>query len=505
MFPNTSSPLREGGQASNWLSEADIPIVVSPISNDDSLNETMITVSEPPISETDNLLNEDFQTVGRKQKRKKPSMSPPEIMGLSNPNPAVEIKDKSIILFAPTVKDQSFSIKNITNIRMNLFKTFRCSFTVNVNRDGSLMVMFLDRNEACKALSLHKIGNIPVTPEWWKPTLKNSQKIVLYNIPLELSNDDLKDGLMNNKGEMLEVLDVHRMGKLDSKGTRSSKSVLFILPASSQFDSVFLFGQQKAHKIYQEKPLQCSKCFKLGHSSKYCSSSVPGCPNCLGNHSLSTESRCTEVPKCTNCDGRHQSTDHNSCPKYVQRAKVLKIALQENVPFPIAAMELAKRSKVPSGPRGNEAKEGNLALPQKPWLQVHKNHPNQALIPPTETSYPPLAKEHPKVAEASPSLNNPKTKPKSWSERVAAFPNISTQAITMQDRVGPHITNLIKYVASVDLILQSNMAKDKKASITKEIAEYYFSNSIFNEIGTELSSILSKYHACHLFNPSYVN
>ena len=123
--------------------------------------------------------------------------------------------------------------------------------------------MFLDRNEACKALSQHKIGNIPVTPEWWKPTLKNSQKIVLYNIPLELSNDDLKDGLMNNKGEMLEVLDVHRMGKLDSKGTRSSKSVLFILPASSQFDSVFLFGQQKAHKIYQEKPLQCSKCFNL--------------------------------------------------------------------------------------------------------------------------------------------------------------------------------------------------------------------------------------------------
>ena len=106
MFPNSSSPHREGGQASNWLSEADIPIVVSPISNDDSLNETMITVSESPISETDNLLNEDFQTVGRKQKRKKPSMSPPEIMGLSNSVPAVEIKDKPIILFTPTVKDQ---------------------------------------------------------------------------------------------------------------------------------------------------------------------------------------------------------------------------------------------------------------------------------------------------------------------------------------------------------------------------------------------------------------
>ena len=51
----------------------------------------------------------------------------------------------------------------------------------------------------------------------------------------------------------------------------------------------------------------------------------------------------------------------------------------------------------------------NLALSQKPWLQVHNNNQNQALVPPTETSYPLLAKEHPKVVEASPSLNNPKS------------------------------------------------------------------------------------------------
>ena len=97
-----------------------------------------------------------------------------------------------------------------------------------------------------------------------------------------------------------------------------------------------------------EKPLQCSKCCKLGHSSKYCSSSELGCPRCLGNHSLSIESIYIEVPKCTNCDGSQQSTDYNLCPKYVQWAKVLRIVHQENAPFPIAAMELAKLSEVPS-------------------------------------------------------------------------------------------------------------------------------------------------------------
>ena len=44
----------------------------------------------------------------------------------------------------------------------------------------------------------------------------------------------------------------------------------------------------------------------------------------------------------------------------------LRIAHQENAPFPLAAMELAKLSKVPSGPRSNETKEVNLAQPPNP-------------------------------------------------------------------------------------------------------------------------------------------
>ena len=114
-----------------------------------------------------------------------------------------------------------------------------------------------------------------------------------------------------------------------------------------------------------------------------------------------------------------------------------------------------------------------------------------------------MVKEQPNVVTAISALRDPRTKSKSWSEGMAVSLNISTQANTMQDRVGPHITNL--YVASVDQIFQSNLSKEKKGSITKEIAEYYFSNSIFYEIGTDISSILSKYHAWHLFNFSCVS
>ena len=56
-------------------------------------------------------------------------------------------------------------------------------------------------------------------------------------------------------------------------------------------------------------------------------------------------------------EGDYQSTDRNLCPKYVQQAKVLKKAYQENVPFPIAAMELVKLTKEPSFSKINEAKK----------------------------------------------------------------------------------------------------------------------------------------------------
>ena len=66
---------------------------------------------------------------------------------------------------------------------------------------------------------------------------------------------------MSNNGEMLEVLEVHCVGKPDSKGLLSSKSVLFILPASSQFDSFFLFGQLKAKKKNSKKSLSYAQNF----------------------------------------------------------------------------------------------------------------------------------------------------------------------------------------------------------------------------------------------------
>ena len=213
---------------------------------------------------------------------------------------------------------------------------------------------------------------------------------------------------------------------------------------------MFLFGHPKTHKTYQEEPIQCSKCFKLGHTSKYYFSSDTIYPNFLGNHPFSSEIKCTTAYKCINCEGDHQSTGCNLYPKYIPQAKVLRMAYQENVPFPIAAKELANLSKGPSFPRNKEVISNVLP---NPWPHPHKNNQNQTQLSPTQISIPLLVNEHPNIIKASPALRNPRFSQTSWSERVAASPNISTQAKTIQDQNGPHMSKLIKYIAFVDQII----------------------------------------------------
>jgi len=49
---------------------------------------------------------------------------------------------------------------------MAQFNVSRYGFTVNANRNGSLTIMFKDRNHACMALNQTEIDNISVNPKF---------------------------------------------------------------------------------------------------------------------------------------------------------------------------------------------------------------------------------------------------------------------------------------------------------------------------------------------------
>ena len=127
---------------------------------------------------------------------------------------------------------------------------------------------------------------------------------MIYDVSTEIPLADLKEGLMNSKGEEIPVLEAFRLDRSNEAGLVLSKSVLFILPLSTMVEKIFLFGQPKPFRLYQEKPIQCTKCMKLGHVSKNCKSTKTQCNICLEEYSHQS---CSSKPKCANCKGDHDS------------------------------------------------------------------------------------------------------------------------------------------------------------------------------------------------------
>ncbi|KAK2702125.1 hypothetical protein QYM36_019255 [Artemia franciscana] len=375
---------------------------------------------------------------------------------------------------------------------MHLYKILKCNFIANITRDGVLDVLLLDGKDTKKALEISCINNIYV-----KASLKSAlqtgqqQKIVIYNVPPEISLADLKEGLMNTKGEEISVLEAFRLGRPNEAELVSSKSVLFILPLSTMVEKIFLFGQPKPFRLYIEKPIQCTKCMKLGHVSKNCKSTKTQCNICLEEHSHQS---CNSRPKCANCKGDHNSFDKRACPKYLERHQVLKIARKENLPVGIVAKSYSSILK------GNTPtlKESTKTLPWK-WAPSIISTPQQRSS--TSSIASPLTSPKSLLADLNftPSGRSNKSKnndSKPQKSNNAPMPSVQpNSAISAKDHVA--LSKLIQYLISVTFISQIDIPKHLKATILREIALHYFSKSIVEETDSEVISILNQCQALH--------
>jgi hypothetical protein len=163
--------------------------------------------------------------------------------------------------------------------------------------------------------------------------------------------------------------------------------VSFELQGQFNIDKVFLFGQQKSFKPYKEKPLQCAKCLRLGHTDKYCRDDSKICKICLGKDH--NESNCQFDPTCTNFKGKHQSLDKGYCPKYKQRTEILRMAKEQQLPIPFVAIQVPRTPIVPRPPTG----------PRPPTAPEPPTGPRPPAAP-----RPSIASRTPTVPNASPSV-----------------------------------------------------------------------------------------------------
>ena len=81
-------------------------------------------------------------------------------------------------------------------------------------------------------------------------------------------------------------------------------------------------------RAYSPKPMQCSKCHRIGHTAARCKFPAR-CPSCGGSHSPAAN--CESKAKCLNCQTDLHLTGSPLCPAYISHLNALKFARANNV------------------------------------------------------------------------------------------------------------------------------------------------------------------------------
>lgn len=97
-------------------------------------------------------------------------------------------------------------------------------------------------------------------------------------------------------------------------------------------------------KPYVFPVTQCSRCWKFGHSKKFCTFKKIVCPKCTGDH----ESCETTTFKCPNCYMDHIALD-KTCPVYIKEKKIRQLMAEFNCTYKKALMIYVSSS--PSQPK----------------------------------------------------------------------------------------------------------------------------------------------------------
>ena len=128
---------------------------------------------------------------------------------------------------------------------------------------------------------------------------------------------------LENLPEVQKCFSINTVNK--HTGKRQTMTVitfsLSILPES-------IINNGKFYKVYPYCPKvkRCTKCQKLGHGLKSCTSKVTVCSRCGCIHNRKSCNATT--PKCANCNGKH-SAAYGGCPKKYQMRAALRLKSQK--------------------------------------------------------------------------------------------------------------------------------------------------------------------------------
>jgi hypothetical protein len=154
-----------------------------------------------------------------------------------------------------------------------------------------LLVSTNDEKDHQQVMGIKSVGGKPVRTHL--PASGNVNRGVIRQVPEWLTGEELAFEL---KAQHYAVEKVEKYGK--------SVAVIHFVAGVTRPEAVLL---QKWHKVsdYEEKPMQCFKCYRFGHMSSDCR----GNENCMrcgrpGHKQLDCK-YVAPTPRCVNCGGAH--------------------------------------------------------------------------------------------------------------------------------------------------------------------------------------------------------
>lgn len=167
------------------------------------------------------------------------------------------------------------------------------------------------------------------------PKYKFSRKIVIKDIPVEMSIEELKTAIKDENSKVL-IVNAFRLKRKDRETKKRIDSPSVCLEIRGEVIPDFLIILRTVNPVSPYIPFVriCFKYGRYGHISRMCER-TPKCLICAGDHTSSTETSWIKGHRCINCDGDH-NTLNRECPTLKKQKEIVKIMACDNVPFLVA-------------------------------------------------------------------------------------------------------------------------------------------------------------------------
>lgn len=220
-------------------------------------------------------------------------------------------------------------------------------------KSGQLLIECVNGKQADRIIKMMSLSHeIFVNIEEHR-SLNMSKGIFYTNELRELGDDEVKSEMIKLNPNIVEI---KRLKKRDpeTKKLTNVDSGLYIVTFNVRHapDTVVVGYFITEVNTYIPNPLRCYNCFRFGHISEKCSSSVKICPHCCNTEHTSIDEtgrreKCDKQAKCNNCQREHNSLS-KECPVYKKEYAIQTIKTKEKKTMYEARKEYERRNPLPT-------------------------------------------------------------------------------------------------------------------------------------------------------------